>query len=242
MRNKRFIDSKILFLGMGTMLTFILLTSCDILKKQNRQQDFFTGTIVYNVEVLTNDLNTQDVKFKRDLLGYKMTLTVFENGDIQRVYDGSVNFGYEAEYINVIENTVLQKFKSNDSIYSRNASTENMVKISDVRLPQSIPVSVLDLKCETKAIGVQEIEPIDKKRTYLTLYYSYNETIKLDKTKYTKINDDLWAYFMDESNGAIFLKFEQDYATYKIVYTAIQIQKGVFPSEAENAPKLNFSK
>ncbi len=241
MINKRFTNATYLRLLLIVFVTATLF-SCNIFKRQPKPSDFFTGTIVYNVEVKTSNLTTEAVKSKRDLLGTKMTLTVFENGDIQRVYDGSVNSGYEAEYINLNENTILQKYKSNDSIYTHSASTQNMVKISDVRIPESTPVSVLDMTCKTQAIGVQEIEPSDKKRTYLTLFYSYNEAIRVDKFKYSKVNDDLWAYFMSENDGALFLKFVQDYSTHKVVYTAIKIEKGVYPTEAETTINLKLDK
>jgi hypothetical protein len=220
------------------VVSLLVLSSCQVLKQNKKQENYFSGSIEYDVAVIPHDLTTQDFKSKKDLLGTKMILTIYPNGDLQRVYKGSTNFGYQASYIQLDENLVIEKFISKDSIIQRDASQENMVKISDVRVSNTEPITILDLPCKTTAVGVQETDVIDKKRLYLTLYCSYNESLKLDKKKYSDVHEDLWSYFMNKNDGALFLKYELDYATYKVVYTATRIAPQEYPSDDENLIKL----
>lgn len=216
------------------LVALILLASCRLFKKNTSTPNFFVGSIKYDVLITAIDQPSSDMKTKIDLLGSKMILTVYPNGDIQKTYKGSTSFGYEAEYLKLDKNLVFQKYNSSDSILSRDAANENMIKISDVRVDGNEVVTVLGMPCQTTAIGIQEISSIDKKRSYATLYYSYNDSISIDKTKYAQVNDNLWAYLLDESNGAIFLKYELLYSTYKVTYTATKIAPGEYPSADEN--------
>ena len=85
-------------------------------------------------------------------------------------------------------------------------------------------------KYALKSIGAQSLSAKGNSIAYLTIKYWYTEALKVDKTQYVKINDDLWNYFMRESNGSLFLKYELDYFNYKVIYTAKEIK----PNRYEN--------
>jgi hypothetical protein len=186
----------------------------------------FHGTIVYDVEVIQNT-DTAFVKNKKGLYGTEMYLTVFKNGDIQRKYNGASSQGYDLYYIDVASNQILEKYNNSDSLYVHNAGTQNFIKLNDLR-GSTDDLSILNYDLIDLSIGAQELDADASQRKYLTIQYWYADDIKIDKTKYTSVNDELWNYFINKSDGSLFLRYEIDYFTYKVVYTAKDIQPNKF--------------
>ena len=202
----------------------------------------FKGTIVYDVAV-EQTVDTAYQKNKKAFYGDEMYLTVFRNGNIQRKYNGTSTHGYDLHYIDIEKNTVLQKYNHSDSLYAHKASTQNVIKINNLR-SNNEKTEVLGRELTQVAIGAESIDVKDKSRKYLTLKYWYADDVKIDKTKYTEVNDDLWNYFLNKSNGSIYLKYEIDYFTYKVTYTAKSIQPNKFvktkEKRSEEAPVVEY--
>ncbi len=197
---------------------------CSSIKPGNAGKNLFTGTIVYNVEVIGKDNHPLPGKNKRDLLGNEMAFTIFKNGDVQMKYAGTSIEGYDVQYISLEQSKVLEKYKSSDTTYIKNASILNFVKLNDLRVGKDTETAVLNYKCKNVAIAAQEIDGLSYERQFLNINYWYSEDIKIDKSKYGKINNNLWSYFMNKSDGSVYLKYELDYFTHKIVYTAKEIK------------------
>ncbi|PCJ67264.1 MAG: hypothetical protein COA58_02800 [Bacteroidetes bacterium] len=202
--------------------------------------DLFKGTIIYDVEVVQN-VDTAFEKNKKALFGNEMYLTIFKNGDIQRKYNGASTKGYDLYYIDIKNNEVIEKYNNSDSLFVRNASTQNMVKLNDLRGSQEKLV-ILGYELKDLAIGAQAIDAKDNSRKYLTLKYWYAEDLRIDKSKYKDVNDELWNYFINKSDGSVFLKFEIDYFSYKVIYTAREIRPNKFEKlkekMSEEAPRV----
>ena len=205
----------------------ILFAGCKTVSTaQGDKVKLFQGTIVYDVEVVqTTDTAFQ--KSKKELYGTEMYLTVFKNGDIQRKYNGASTNGYDLYYMDIASNEILEKYNNSDSIYVHNAGTQNIIKLNDLRGSKD-ELSVLNYSLTNLSIGAQELDPNANDRKYLTMKYWYADDIKIDKSKYSSINDELWNYFINKSDGSLFLKYEIDYFTYKVIYTAKNIQPNKF--------------
>ena len=195
----------------------------------------FAGTIVYKVEVEQN-VDTSYEKNKKALFGDQMSLTVFKNGDIQRTYNGASTKGYDLLYIDVEENQILEKYNNSDSLYVIDAIAPNMTKLNDLRVTNE-KVELLNYPLKQVAIGAQELSTEGGMGKYLTIKYWYAEGLKVDKSKYAKVNKDLWAYFLNESDGSLYLKYEIDYFTYKVTYTAVDILPGEFKKSEDKIGK-----
>ena len=109
-----------------------------------------------------------------------------------------------------------------------------MAKLNNVR-NKSEKIQVLDKQLDEVAIGAQEYPSRTSKGQYLTIRYWYANDLRVDKSKYTKVNDELWSYFMNASDGSLFLKYEMDYFTYKVVYTAREIRPNRFEETKNKA-------
>ena len=186
----------------------------------------FRGTIVYDVEVEQKS-DTSFEKDKKALYGNEMHLTVFKNGDLQRTYNGTGSHGYEIYFLDVDENEILEKYKNSDSLYVHEASIPNIQKLSDLRYNNE-DERVLNYKLKEVSISAQEAPSSASKGRYLALRYWYAPELKVEKNKYANINEDLWGYFMNKSDGSLYLKYEIDYFTYKVTYTAKEILPGKF--------------
>lgn len=191
----------------------------------------FRGTIVYDVEVINNSDEPQ-TKTKKALYGTEMYFTVFKNGDLQRKYNTTSKEGYDIKYIDVTEQTVLEKYNNSDSLFVHQAVAQNQNKLYDLSTTDE-KVSILSYELKDLSIGAEDIATRYKTKTYLTIKYWYSELLKVDKVLYTNVNDDLWSYFMNKSNGSLFLKMEVDYFTHKIIYTAKEILPGKYDKSNE---------
>lgn len=225
----------VLFLGL------LILGSCKTVTTADGQKvELFKGTIVYAVEVVQK-VDTSFEKNKKALLGDEMVLTVFRNGDIQKVYNGASTQGYDLQYISLEDNVVIEKYNNSDSLYTHAASSQNISKINDLRGPKK-ELSILDHPLKEVAIAAQEAPTSLSSGNYLTIKYWYTEALRLDKTRYTNVNDDLWNYFVNKSDGSLYLKYEIDYFTYKVIYTAKEILPNKFDKAkdklSEEAPKV----
>ena len=205
----------------------LCLVSCKTIESASGDKvKLFQGTIVYDVEVLQT-LDTAFQKSKKELYGTEMYLTVFKNGDIQRKYNGASPKGYDLYYIDIANNEVLEKYNNSDSLYVHSAGTQDIIKLNDLRGTKD-DLAVLNYDLINLSIGAQELDPNARDRKYLTIKYWYADDIKIDKTKYTSVNDELWNYFLNKSDGSLFLRYEIDYFTYKVIYTAKNIQPNKF--------------
>jgi hypothetical protein len=191
----------------------------------------FKGTIVYDVEVINNTDELQ-TKTNKALYGTEMHFTVFKNGDLQRKYNTTSKEGYDIQYLDVASQTVLEKYNNSDSLFVHQAVAQNQNKLYDLRTTDE-KVSILSYELKDLSIGAEDIATRDKARTYLTIKYWYSEQLKVDKALYANVNDNLWSYFMNKSEGSLFLKMEVDYFTYKVVYTAKKIQPDKYDKSAE---------
>ncbi|MDB4161465.1 hypothetical protein N9772_03770 [Bacteroidia bacterium] len=186
----------------------------------------FSGTIIYDVEVEQKS-DTSFEKDKKALYGNEMQLTVFKNGDLYRTYDGTGSQGYEIYFLDVDQNEIVKKYKNSDTLYVHRASVQNIQKVSDIR-SKNEEVSILNYNLKEVSVTAQEASNSTHVGKYLSLKYWYTPELKVDKNKYASINDDLWGYFMKKSDGSIYLKYELDYFTYKVTYTAREILPGKF--------------
>ncbi|MFB1004588.1 MAG: hypothetical protein QMC70_10695 [Bacteroidia bacterium] len=191
----------------------------------------FRGTIVYDVEVEQKS-DTSFEKDKKALYGNEMHLTVFKNGDVQRTYDGTGSQGYEIYFLDVDKNQIVEKYKNSDTLYVHRASVQNIQKVSDLR-SKNEAVSILNYNLKEVSVTAQEAPNSTRVGRYLSLKYWYTPELKVDKNKYASINDDLWGYFMNKSDGSIYLKYEINYFTYKVTYTAREILPGTFEKVKE---------
>lgn len=199
----------------------------------------FKGTIVYDVEVINNS-DEQQTKSKKDLYGTEMSLTVFKNGDLQRKYTTSSIDGYGIQYVDIENQKVIEKYNNSDSLFVHKAAIQNRNKLYDLRTTNE-KQTVLDYELKDVSIGAEDIAR-NYEKTYLTVRYWYSDQLKVDKAVYANVNDDLWSYFMNKSDGSLFLKMEIDYFTHKVVYTAKEILSGEYDKSTkellEIAPRI----
>jgi hypothetical protein len=191
----------------------------------------FKGTIVYDVEVINNTDELQ-TKIKKALYGTEMHFTVFKNGDLQRKYNTTSKEGYDIQYLDVASQTILEKYNNSDSLFVHQAVAQNQNKLYDLRTTDE-KVSILSYELKDLSIGAEDIATRYKAKTYLTIKYWYSEQLKVDKALYANVNDNLWSYFMNKSEGSLFLIMEVDYFTHKVVYTAKEIRPGKYDISAE---------
>lgn len=211
---------------------FLIFTGCKTLQTADGEKvKAFQGTIVYDVAVEQKS-DTSFEKSKKALFGDEMYLTVFRNGDIQRRYSGTSPTGYDLQYLDVEKSEVLQKYNNSDSLFVHAATTQNIQKISDLRTDKT-DIMVLNYDVKEVAISAQETPSAVSTGRFLTIKYWYSPQLKIDKTLYSSINEDLWSYFMNKSDGSIYLKYEVDYFTYKVTYTAKEILPGKFERSKE---------
>jgi hypothetical protein len=205
----------------------LLLLGCkSITTSEGEKVKPFAGTIIYDVKV-EQKVDTTYEKNKKALFGNEMHLTVFRNGDIQRLYNGSSTEGYDMCYVDLEKNSVFEKYNNSDSLYTHSLHEQNISKLANLRMDDE-EISVLNYKLDKVGISAQEAPSTTSTGRYLTIKYWYASDLKIDKSLYTGVNDDLWNYFMSKSDGAIYLKYEIDYFTYKVTYTAKEILPGKF--------------
>jgi hypothetical protein len=214
-----------------TIISILILSlgGCKTLDKSTpEKQDYFKGTIIYDVEVVLSKTDTS-AKAKKSFFGSEMYLTIFKNGDIQRKYNGNLPEGYDLYYVDLEENLVMEKYNNSDTLFTHKASTQNIIKLNALR-EDNAKIKVIEYDLKDVSIGAQSLSAKGNSIAYLTIKYWYTEALKVDKTQYVNINDDLWNYFLRESNGSLFLKYEVDYFNYKVIYTAKEIK----PNRYEN--------
>jgi hypothetical protein len=210
-------------------ILILFLGGCKTLDKSTpEKQDYFKGTIIYDVEVVLSKTDTS-AKAKKSFFGSEMYLTIFKNGDIQRKYNGNLPEGYDLYYVDLEENLVMEKYNNSDTLFTHKASTKNIIKLNSLR-EDNAKIKVMEYDLKDVSIGAQSLSAKGNSIAYLTIKYWYTEALKVDKTQYVNINDDLWNFFLRESNGSLFLKYEVDYFNYKVIYTA----KEVKPNRYEN--------
>ena len=208
------------------------LSSCKTLTTSNGEKiKPFKGTIIYDVQVV-QVVDTSYVGDKKYFFGDQMHLTVFRNGDIQRKYFNSSRLGYDLDYMDIKHNIYISKYNNSDSFYQENAKIANMAKVRDLPLSKESE-KILSYDLKEIAIGAQETATSLAKGSFLGLRYWHSGILKVDKSRYNEINHDLWSYFMNKSDGSLCLKYEIDYLTYKVTYTAIGILPGKFEKHKE---------
>lgn len=201
----------------------------------------FHGTIIYDVTIteISDSKYTGNPKAK---YGEEMHLTVFKNGDIQRKYIGADETGYDLTYLNLEQNTVLEKFNASDSLFVHSASKTDMIKLNELRNSDK-PVKVLDRELSQVAIAAQQGSSQLTNGNYVSVNYWYDEQLKVDKSRYTGVNEELLNYFLEETNGSLYLKYELNYYTHKITFTAKEILRGKYEKEKEKlgeaAPRVS---
>ena len=207
------------------LLLILVISSCSLFKKTGTQNEvpLFTGSIIYNIEIVRLD-DAEDIsKGKRDLYGNQMVLTIHPNGDLERTYNGTSPTGYESYYIDLQNNKVKETYKAKDTVFVRDASIETLVKLNDLRTTNDTVVEVLGMECKDISISAEEVDFTRIAKKYLTLRYWYSPTLKIDASKYKNVNDQMLSYLLSKSKGSIFLKYELHYVTHKVIYTAKQI-------------------
>lgn len=214
------------------IITALLLGGCkSVGTSQGEKQDYFQGTIVYDVEVVLSKVDTS-AKTKKSMFGDEMYLTIFKNGDIQRKYNGTSPSGYDLHYIDIAEDVVMEKYNYSDTLFTHKASSQNIIKLNSLR-KDNTATSILSYDLKDVSIGAQSLSSKGTSIAYLTIKYWYTDAIRVDKSKYENVNDDLWNYFMNESNGALYLKYEVDYFNYKVIYTAKEIKPNKYEKSKE---------
>lgn len=208
-----------------TYLLLIVLSSCSLFKKTGSTKDvpLFSGSIVYNIEIVKLDDSKNVASGKRDLYGNEMVLTVHPNGDIERKYNGTTLSGYESYYIDLQNNKVKETYKATDTVFVRDASIQTLVKLNDLRTSNDSTVEVLGMKCENISLAAEEIDLHGINKKYVTLRYWYSSNLKIDASLYKNVNDQMLSYLLSKSKGSLFLKYELNYVTHKIIYTAKQV-------------------
>jgi hypothetical protein len=191
----------------------------------------FKGTIVYDVEVIQTT-DTLYEKNKKALFGNEMYLTIYKNGDIQRKYNGASNQGYDLQYLDVKQNELLVKFNYTDSLFVQKANIQNIKKLNDLRDPAT-SLNVMNYDLQELSVAAQQAPSANSVGKYLTIKYWYSDALHIDKSLYTNVNNDLWGYFMSKSDGSLFLKYEIDFFTYKVIYTAKEIRPGKYENAKE---------
>ncbi len=191
----------------------------------------FRGIILYDVKVEQKSDSSFE-KNKQALYGTEMRLTVFKNGNLQRQYSGASSTGFSMYYIDIKNQEILKKYNNSDSLYVHPSSVQNIRKISDLR-GEKLVQSVLDYELKEIAITAQEAPSRLSAGRYFTIKYWYTDALKIDKTNYAGVNDDLLGYFMNKADGSIYLKYEIDYFTYKVTYTAREIAPGTYEKTKE---------
>jgi len=220
--------------GITVLCTIVLLlvSSCKSVQTSTGEKvKAFSGTIVYDVQVEQKS-DTSFEKNKKDLFGTEMYFTVFKNGDLQRRYSGTSPSGYDLYYIDLEKKEVLEKYNNSDSLYVHSAGIQNIQKLADLR-SENEEIKVLNYDLDQVSVTAQESPSSASKGRYLSIKYWYADDIKVDKSLYAGINDNMWSYFMNRSDGSIFLKYEIDYFTYKVTYTAKQILPGKYERTKE---------
>ena len=208
------------------------LSSCKTLTTSNGEKiKPFKGTIIYDVQVV-QVVDTSYVGDKKYFFGDQMHLTVFRNGDIQRKYFNSSRLGYDLDYMDIKHNIYISKYNNSDSFYQENAKIANMAKVRDLPLSKESE-KILSYDLKEIAIGAQETATPSVKGDFLSIRYWHTDEYKVDKLVYSKVNRDLWSYFMTNSDGSLCLKYEIDYFTYKVTYTAIEILPGKYEKYKE---------
>lgn len=235
--NDRTARIKIIYIG----LLFVLFSGCTMLQTSGGEKiKPFSGTIIYSIDVQQN-VDTTFVKNKKAVFGTEMYLTVFKNGDIQRKYKGNSPTGYDLHYINLEDNQVLEKYNNSDSLFVHSAAQQDMTKMNELRVTKE-QSEVLGISTEQIAIAAKEVPSSKSIGDYLTIKYWYSPTVRVDKSKYSNVNDELWSYFMNKSDGSLYLKYEIDYFSYKVTYTATQILPGKYEKYkdelSEEAPRV----
>ncbi|NNJ56083.1 MAG: hypothetical protein HKP14_08120 [Bacteroidia bacterium] len=206
------------------LMLVVLVSSCSLFKKSAKKDiPLFSGSIVYTIEIVKLDGSEDLAKGKRDLFGNEMVLTIHPNGDIERKYNGTSISGYESYYIDLQNNKVKETYKAKDTIFVRDASIETLVKLNDLRTSKDSSVEVLGMECEDISLAAEELDLTGIEKKYVTLRYWYSPTLKIDASLYENVNDQMLSYLLSKSNGSIFLKYELNYVTHKVIYTAKQI-------------------
>lgn len=219
------------------MLFVCTLSACKtMITSSETKVEAFKGTIVYKVEVVQKtDSNLS--KNKKAVLGNEMYLTIFKNGDIQRKYNGASSMGYDLQYLDLENGKIIEKYNSSDSLFESKANIQNITKVYDLKLSDS-KETILSYDLAELSVGAKEAATAQAIGNYLTIRYWYTDALKIDKTLYATVNNDLWSYFMYKSDGSIFLKYEVDYFTYKVVYTATEILPGKYEKYKEKLSDL----
>lgn len=211
-----------------------------IVTKEGEKIKPFTGTILYDVKVEQKSDSSFE-KDKQALYGTEMHLTVFKNGNLQRQYIGAAPTGFAMHYIDIKNQEILKKYNSSDSLYVYPCSIQNIRKIGDLR-GEKIAQTVINYELNQIAITAQEAPSRLNAGRYLTIKYWYTDALKIDKTNYQGVNDDLVGYFLNQADGSIYLKYEIDYFTYKVTYTAKELLPGTYEKTKElleEAPKVS---
>jgi hypothetical protein len=229
-------------LNLSILIISLLVISCKSIETATGEKVApFKGTIVYDVEVI-NNTDEPKTKAKKALYGTEMYFTIFKNGDLQRKYTTTSSVGYDLQYLDVANQTVLEKYNNSDSFFVHKATTQNRNKLYDLRKTDE-KVNILNYSLKDVSIGAEDIAK-NYEKTYLTIKYWYSDQLKIDKTLYSNVNDDLWSYFMNKSDGSLFLKMEIDYFTHKVVYTAKEILPGKYENSTdellETAPRVDY--
>jgi hypothetical protein len=214
------------------MLLVFTLSSCKTLTTSSGEKiKPFRGTIVYDVQVI-QIVDTMYIGDKTDFFGKEMHLTVFKNGNIQRKYFNASRLGYDLTYLDLKNNLFYTKYNHLDSLYGTDAGVTNIVNLKE--LPASKTTQkILSYDVKEIAIGGKEVATSLTKGDYLGIKYSYADAFKIDKIAYKNSNLDLWSFLMNKSDGSLSLRYEIDYYTYKVTYTATEILPGKYEKYKE---------
>jgi hypothetical protein len=214
------------------LLVLFIFASCKTLTTSNGEKiKPFKGTIIYDVQVVQL-VDTTYVRDKTDFFGDQMHLTVFRNGDIQRKFFNASRLGYDLTYLDIKNKLDVTKYNHSDTLYEKSSNSSNMTKVKGIPLSMTTE-KILSYDLTEIAIGAKEIATPSVKGDFLSIRYWHTDEYKVDKLVYSKVNRDLWSYFMTNSDGSLCLKYEIDYFTYKVTYTAIEILPGKYEKYKE---------
>jgi hypothetical protein len=212
---------------LSVISVLLILSSCSLFKKKSTEQaDYFTGTIVYDVQVVKVKPDYSRMEYQTGKYGNEMTLTIFENGDIQRKYAGTATQGYKSIYLDLEKNEINGQYNFSDSVYYYQASERDLFKLSDAKTDAQSD-SILGYATDQLAMVAEEPSFNGGPRDQLVVKYWYNNSLKLNSDLYEDVSAGLWNYYTNKSE-AVYLKMELNYFDFKVIYTAKEINKGIY--------------
>lgn len=204
-----------------------LLASCSTPKTITGEKAFY-GTIVYDVIIEGGKENQTRMDVAHGEFGDELTLSIFKNGDILSNYSGNDN-RIDLMYLDLEQRQYLTKYNGSDTLYYTPLATGNMVKLSDVREDKKLKESIAGYDCQLNGYYVENVKRNSAYMRYMTLSYWYSNDLVVDQRRYKGVEEDLLGFLFSEADGAIFLKKELNYYSFKVTLKAREVLPGELP-------------